>query len=64
MLLAVFAGEKPTAGHAIEVARVERDFGYPAAALPLLRAAADLASGAGLSPLATAAASLLARLVA
>ena len=47
---------------AIEVARVERDFGEPGTALPLLRAAAGLASEAGLDPLATAASALLARL--
>jgi tetratricopeptide (TPR) repeat protein len=48
---------------AIEIARIERDFGDPTAVLPLLRTAADLASGARLGPLATAAASLLTRLL-
>ncbi len=47
---------------AIEVARIERDFGDPAAALPLLRAAADLAARAGLGPLAAAARALIERL--
>ncbi|HWQ15583.1 MAG TPA: AAA family ATPase [Roseiflexaceae bacterium] len=47
---------------AIEIARIERDFGDPAAPLAILRSAADLASGAGLVPLATAAAALLERL--
>ena len=47
---------------AIEIARIERDFGDPAAALPLLRAAAELAAGAALGPLAAAARALLERL--
>ena len=46
----------------IEIARIERDFGEPAAALPGLRNAADLAASAGLTPLATAAAALMRRL--
>jgi DNA-binding SARP family transcriptional activator len=47
---------------AIEIARIERDFGDPAAALPLLHAAAKLAAGAALGPLAAAARALLERL--
>ncbi len=47
---------------AIEVARIERDFGTPARALPLLASAADLAEAAGFGPLAAAARALLARL--
>jgi tetratricopeptide (TPR) repeat protein len=47
---------------AIEIARIERDFGDPAPALPLLRVAATLARDAGLAPLAAAAEALLARL--
>jgi len=47
---------------AIEIARVERDFGDPAPILPLLRQAANLAAAAGLAPLASAAAALLDRL--
>lgn len=46
---------------AIEVVRVERDFGDPAPALAQLREAAGLAEAAGLRPLAMVAASLLAR---
>ena len=40
---------------AIEIARVERDFGEPAPTLPLLKLAAALASAADLAPLAKAA---------
>jgi hypothetical protein len=47
---------------AIEIARVERDFGDPAPALPLLRAAAALAGAEGLAPLAGAAQALADRL--
>jgi tetratricopeptide (TPR) repeat protein len=47
---------------AIEIARIERDFGDPAPMLSLLRQAADLARGAGLAALATAASALLARI--
>jgi hypothetical protein len=47
---------------AIEIARIERDFGDPAAALATLRIAAGLAGDAGLAPLAAAAANLLRRL--
>jgi hypothetical protein len=47
---------------AIEIARIERDFGEPSPALPLLREAATLASEAGLEPLAAAAYALLARI--
>lgn len=47
---------------AIEAARIERDFGAPAQALPLLRAAAELATRFGLGALAHAAAALLQRL--
>lgn len=47
---------------AIEIARIERDFGAPAQALPLLRAAAELADHAGLVPLAAAAHTLIERL--
>jgi DNA-binding SARP family transcriptional activator len=47
---------------AIEVARIERDYGDPARSLALLRAAADLAAGAELGPLAVAARALLGRL--
>ena len=46
----------------IEIARIERDFGDPAAALPLLHAAAELAAGAALGSLAAAARALLERL--
>jgi tetratricopeptide (TPR) repeat protein len=49
---------------AIEIARIERDFGDPAPVLPLLRAAAGLARDAGLTPLADAAGALLARIAA
>ena len=47
---------------AIEVARIERDFGVPARALPLLRNAAALAAAAEFGPLVAAARALLARL--
>jgi tetratricopeptide (TPR) repeat protein len=47
---------------AIEIARIERDFGDPAPALPLLRHAATLAEMAGLAPLARASRGLLRRL--
>jgi DNA-binding SARP family transcriptional activator len=47
---------------AIEVARIERDFGDPASALPLLRTAAELAARAGLSPLAATTRALIDRL--
>lgn len=47
---------------AIEIARIERDFGDPTPALPLLRYAAGLAATAGFTPLAAAAQALLARL--
>jgi tetratricopeptide (TPR) repeat protein len=47
---------------AIEVARIERDYGDPAGVLALLRAAADLAHSAELGPLAAAAHALLGRL--
>jgi DNA-binding SARP family transcriptional activator len=47
---------------AIEVARIERDYGDPASALVLLRAVADLAAGAELAPLAAVARALLGRL--
>jgi hypothetical protein len=47
---------------AIEIARIERDFGDPASARPLLRAAADRSRAAGLAPLADAASALLARI--
>lgn len=47
---------------AIEIARVERDFGEPAAGLPLLEQAAGLARSAGLAPLAEATEALIARL--
>jgi hypothetical protein len=47
---------------AIEIARIERDFGDPALTLPLLSHAADLARAAGLAPLADAASALLARI--
>ena len=47
---------------AIEIVRIERDFGDPAPALPLLRDAAELARAAGLEPLAAAASALLARM--
>lgn len=49
---------------AIEIARIERDFGEPARALALLERAAALAHEAGFGPLAAAAAALLARLTA
>jgi hypothetical protein len=49
---------------AIEIARIERDFGDPATALPLLRDAAALAHEAGLAPLAAAASALLMRFAA
>jgi DNA-binding SARP family transcriptional activator len=49
---------------AIEIARIERDFGDPAPTLPLLRAAADLARAAGLALLAGAASALLSRIAA
>jgi tetratricopeptide (TPR) repeat protein len=48
---------------AIEIARIERDYGDPAPALALLRAAAGLAEEAGFGPLAAAARSLLDRLL-
>ena len=47
---------------AIEIARIERDFGLPSRGLPPLRAAAGLAESAGFTPLAAAASALLARL--
>ncbi len=47
---------------AIEIARIERDFGDTTQALPLLRGAAGLADGAGLVPLAAAAHALIERL--
>lgn len=47
---------------AIEIARIERDYGRPAAALPALRDAAALAAAYGLAPLAQAAQTLIARL--
>lgn len=47
---------------AIEIARIERDFGDPAAALPILRAAERLARAAELAPLAEAAGALIGRL--
>jgi tetratricopeptide (TPR) repeat protein len=47
---------------AIEIGRIERDFGDPAPTLPLLREAASLARAAGLEPLAAAAAALMVRL--
>jgi DNA-binding SARP family transcriptional activator len=47
---------------AIEVARIERDYGDPAQALALLHTAAGLAEEAGFGPLAAAARSLLERL--
>jgi DNA-binding SARP family transcriptional activator len=47
---------------AIEVARIERDFGEAARARPLIEAAADRARSAGLAPLAEAAAALSRRL--
>ncbi|MFN8504668.1 ATP-binding protein [Kouleothrix sp.] len=47
---------------AIEIARIERDFGEPALAVPQLQAAAALADSAGFKPLAAAAHALLARL--
>jgi ATP/maltotriose-dependent transcriptional regulator MalT len=49
---------------AIEIVRIERDFGDPAPALTLLRDAAELARAAGLNPLAAAAHALLARMAA
>jgi tetratricopeptide (TPR) repeat protein len=49
---------------AIEIVRIERDFGDPAPALPLLRDAAQLARAAGLVPLADAASALLSRIAA
>jgi hypothetical protein len=49
---------------AIEIVRIERDFGDPTPALNLLRAAAGLAHAAGLAPLADAAGALLARIAA
>jgi hypothetical protein len=49
---------------AIEIVRIERDFGDPAPALPLLRDAAELARAAGLDPLADAASALLTRIAA
>jgi ATP/maltotriose-dependent transcriptional regulator MalT len=49
---------------AIEIGRIERDFGNPMVALALLRDATDLARNAGLAPLAHAAAVLLERLLA
>jgi DNA-binding SARP family transcriptional activator len=47
---------------AIEVARIERDYGDPASALALLSKAAELAAGAELGALAVAAGALLGRL--
>ena len=47
---------------AIEIVRIERDFGDPAPALLLLRDAAALARASGLGPLADAANALLARM--
>src|SRR5262249_23177911 len=47
---------------AIEVARIERDYGDPAGTLALLHGAADLATGAELVSLAAAARALLGRL--
>jgi DNA-binding SARP family transcriptional activator len=47
---------------AIELARIERDYGRPANALPTLRDAAAHAAAYGLAPLAQAAQALLARL--
>jgi DNA-binding SARP family transcriptional activator len=47
---------------ALEIARIERDFGAPAPALPLLREAATLAGTGGLAPLAAAARALEERL--
>ncbi|HEU5101826.1 MAG TPA: transcriptional regulator, partial [Roseiflexaceae bacterium] len=47
---------------AIEIARIERDFGDPALTVPLLRQAADLAGAAGLAPLAAATGALLRRI--
>ncbi len=47
---------------AIEIARIERDYGSPAEALPTLRAAAARAEAAGITALAEAASALLARL--
>jgi hypothetical protein len=49
---------------AIEIARIERDFGDPGPVLPLLRDAVALAREAGLAPLAAAASALLARFAA
>jgi hypothetical protein len=49
---------------AIEIVRIERDFGDTAPALPLLQDAAELARAAGLAPLAAAASALLARMAA
>jgi hypothetical protein len=49
---------------AIEIVRIERDFGDPTPALPLLRDAAELARAAGLGPLADAASALLVRMAA
>ncbi|GAB4202562.1 MAG: hypothetical protein OHK0022_25880 [Roseiflexaceae bacterium] len=47
---------------AIEIARIERDYGSPAEALPTLRDAAERADTAGLTALAGAASALLTRL--
>jgi hypothetical protein len=47
---------------AIEIARIERDFGNPAPTLSLLGQAAELSRAAGLAPLAEAAGALLARM--
>jgi DNA-binding SARP family transcriptional activator len=49
---------------AIEIARIERDFGDPGPVLPLLRDAMAQARESGLAPLATAASALLARFAA
>ncbi|MEO7910892.1 MAG: AAA family ATPase [Roseiflexaceae bacterium] len=49
---------------AVEIVRIERDFGDPTQVLALLRDAAELARAAGLAPLATAAHALLARMTA
>jgi tetratricopeptide (TPR) repeat protein len=49
---------------AIEIVRIERDFGEPTPTLPLLDTALDLARSAGLAPLATMAMGLRQRLTA
>jgi hypothetical protein len=48
---------------AIEIVRIERDFGDPAPTLVLLRDAAELARAAGLAPLAATASALLMRMI-